>query len=148
MTEPQPIKIDKLSNRIFDELVKPRIPEDTAYEIKTRYWALAGDPAAHLQFTMIPDQDSLDAVKYEMDTIIEAGSMAGFDLIADVLQLKFVDKLMILKSLTYTDTPNLMDRMTGSIPSIKMSDADRKADNQPLVNVGDKMLGMLPRRGY
>ena len=148
MTEPQPIKIDKLSNRIFDELVKPRIPEDTAYEIKTRYWALAGDPAAHLQFTMIPDQDSLDAVKYEMDTIIEAGSMAGFELIADVLQLKFVDKLMTLKSLTYTDTPNLMDRMTGSIPSIKMSDADRKADNQPLVNVGDKMLGMLPRRGY
>lgn len=148
MTEPQPIKIDKLSNRIFDELVKPRIPENTAYEIKTRYWALAGDPAAHLQFTMIPDQDSLDAVKYEMDTIIEAGSMAGFELIADVLQLKFVDKLMTLKSLTYTDTPNLMDRMTGSIPSIKMSDADRKADNQPLVNVGDKMLGMLPRRGY
>lgn len=148
MTEPQPIKIDKLSNRIFDELVKPRIPEDTAYEIKTRYWALAGDPAAHLQFTMIPDQDSLDAVKYEMDTIIEAGSMAGFELIADVLQLKFIDKLMTLKSLTYTDTPNLMDRMTGSIPSIKMSDADRKADNQPLVSVGDKMLGMLPRRGY
>ena len=148
MTEPQPIKIDKLSNRIFDELVKPRIPEETAYEIKTRYWALAGDPAAHLQFTMIPDQDSLDAVKYEMDTIIEAGSMAGFELIADVLQLKFVDKLMTLKSLTYTDTPNLMDRMTGSIPSIKMSDADRKADNQPLVNAGDKMLGMLPRRGY
>ena len=148
MTEPQPIKIDKLSNRIFDELVKPRIPENTAYEIKTRYWALAGDPAAHLQFTMIPDQDSLDAVKYEMDTIIEAGSMAGFEHIADVLQLKFVDKLMTLKSLTYTDTPNLMDRMTGSIPSIKMSDADRKADNQPLVNVGDKMLGMLPRRGY
>lgn len=148
MTEPQPIKIDKLSNRIFDELVKPRIPENTAYEIKTRYWALAGDPAAHLQFTMIPDQDSLDAVKYEMDTIIEAGSMAGFELIADVLQLKFIDKLMTLKSLTYTDTPNLMDRMTGSIPSIKMSDADRKADNQPLVNVGDKMLGMLPRRGY
>ena len=148
MTEPQPIKIDKLSNRIFDELVKPRILENTAYEIKTRYWALAGDPAAHLQFTMIPDQDSLDAVKYEMDTIIEAGSMAGFELIADVLQLKFIDKLMTLKSLTYTDTPNLMDRMTGSIPSIKMSDADRKADNQPLVNVGDKMLGMLPRRGY
>lgn len=148
MTEPQPIKIDKLSNRIFDELVKPRIPENTAYEIKTRYWALAGDPAAHLQFTMIPDQDSLDAVKYEMDTIIEAGSMAGFELIADVLQLKFIDKLMTLKSLTYTDTPNLMDRMTGSIPSIKMSDADRKADNQPLVSVGDKMLGMLPRRGY
>lgn len=148
MTEPQPIKIDKLSNRIFDELVKPRIPENTAYEIKTRYWALAGDPAAHLQFTMIPDQDSLDAVKYEMDTIIEAGSMAGFEHIADVLQLKFVDKLMTLKSLTYTDTPNLMDRMTGSIPSIKMSDADRKADNQPLVSVGDKMLGMLPRRGY
>lgn len=148
MTEPQPIKIDKLSNRIFDELVKPRIPENTAYEIKTRYWALAGDPAAHLQFTMIPDQDSLDAVKYEMDTIIEAGSMAGFEHIADVLQLKFIDKLMTLKSLTYTDTPNLMDRMTGSIPSIKMSDADRKADNQPLVNVGDKMLGMLPRRGY
>lgn len=148
MTEPQPIKIDKLSNRIFDELVKPRIPENTAYEIKTRYWALAGDPAAHLQFTMIPDQDSLDAVKYEMDTIIEAGSMAGFEHITDVLQLKFVDKLMTLKSLTYTDTPNLMDRMTGSIPSIKMSDADRKADNQPLVNVGDKMLGMLPRRGY
>lgn len=148
MTEPQPIKIDKLSNRIFDELVKPRIPEDTAYEIKTRYWALAGDPAAHLQFTMIPDQDSLDAVKYEMDTIIEAGSMAGFELIADVLQLKFVDKLMTLKSLTYTDTPNLMDRMTGSIPSIKMSDVSQKADNQPLVSVGDKMLGMLPRRGY
>lgn len=148
MTEPQPIKIDKLSNRIFDELVKPRIPEDTAYEIKTRYWALAGEPAAHLQFTMIPDQDSLDAVKYEMDTIIEAGSMAGFELIADVLQMKFIDKLMTLKSLTYTDTPNLMDRMTGSIPSIKMSDADRKADNQPLVNVGDKMFGMLPRRGY
>lgn len=148
MTEPTPLKIDKLSNRIFDELVSPRIPKDTSYELKSRYWALAGDPAAHLQFTLIPDQESLDAVKYEMDTIIEAGSMAGFELITDVLQLKFVDKLMTLKSLTFTDTPNLMDRLTGSIPSIKMSDADRKADDQPLVSAADKMMSMLPRRGF
>lgn len=144
----QPIKIDKLSNKIFDELVTPRIPGDTDFELKKRYWALAGDPAAHLQFTLIPDEYTLDAVKYEMDTIIEAGSMEGFELITDVLELKFVDKLMMLKSLTYTDTPNLMDRLTGSMPSIKMSDADRKADNQPLIAAGDRMLNMLPKRGF
>lgn len=144
----EPLKIDKLSNRIFEELVSPKFPKDTEFELRDRYWALAGEPASHLQFTLIPDQDTLDAVKYEMDTILEAGSMEGFELITDVLELKFVDKLMTLKSLTYTDTPNLMDRLTGSMPSIKMSDADRKADTQPLVSVGDKMMQMLPRRGY
>lgn len=144
----EPIKVDKLSNKIFDELVSPRIPAKTGYELKSRYWALAGDPAAHLQFTLIPDADTLDAIKYEMKTILEAGSMEGFEEITDVLQLEFIDKLMMLKSLTYTDTPNLMDRLTGSMPSIKMSDSDRRADNQPMVNVGDRMMNLLTQRRY
>lgn len=144
----EPIKIDKLSNKIFDDLVSPRFPKETAFELRERYWALAGDPAAHLQFTIIPDEDTRDAIKYEMETIIQAGSMEGFELITDVLELEFIDKLMMLKSLTYTDTPNLMDRLTGSMPSIKMSDADRKADNQPLLNVGDRMMNMISQRRY
>ena len=147
---PRTISVDqtKLSTRIFDDLVTPKFPAETRYELKDRYWSLAGDPAVHLEFTMVPDQATLDAIRWDMETIYQAGSMAGFELVADVLQLQFVDRLMLLKSLTYTDTPNLMDRLTGSMPSIRQGEGERKPDNNPLMNVGDKMMSMLPRRGY
>lgn len=137
---------NKLSNKIFDGLVLPRIPE-TEYEIKKRYWALAGDPATQLEFTLIPDQATLDAIKWEAETIYQVGSMEGLELVSDVLQIKFTDGLMLLKSLTYTDTPNLMDRMTGSIPSIKAQEGERKNEQNPLYSVGEHMMQLLPNRG-
>lgn len=144
---PPRLSVDKISNKIFDELVNPKLPEKTNYELRERYWSLASGPATHLEFTHIPDHATLEAIQWEMETILQAGTMQGFEQVADVLQLSFVDRLMLLKSPTYTQEPNLMHMMMGVIPSVKAAEGERKPDNTTLPIVGDAMMKILPRRG-
>lgn len=136
----------KLSNKIFDELVVPKLPTDTKYELQKRYWGLAGSPATHQEFTIIPDEYTLDCVKWDAQTLYMLGTMEGFELFSDIMQLQFVNSEMILKSIAFSDTPNLMDRMTGSMPSLRMSEGERKPDQSSLQSIGDKMLSILPGR--
>lgn len=144
---PPRLTVDKISNKIFDDLVNPKFPKDTNFELQKRYWSLAGEPATNLEFTHIPDQATLEAIKWDQETIMQAGSMQGFELVNDLLQLSFINKLMLMKSLTYTAEPNLMHMMMGAMPSVKASEGDRKPDNTTLPIVGDAMMKMLPRRG-
>lgn len=137
---------NRLSQKIFDELVTPRFPNKTNYELKDRYWALANAPATHLEFTIIPDEYTHKAMLWDMDTLYRLGSMEGMELIHDVLQLQFVDKEMLLKSIAYSDTPNLMDRMTGSLPAFKAAEQERKPESSGLQGMGDKLMSLIPGR--
>lgn len=150
MTDAPPrLSVEKISNKIFDELVNPKLPGETQYELRKRYWSLAGEPATHLEFTHVPDQATLDAIKWEMETIYQAGSMPGFELVSDVLQLSMVNRLMLLKSPTYTEEPNLMHMMMGAMPNLKANERERPPDtNPPNYAIGDKLISLIPRRGY
>lgn len=137
---------NKLSQKIFDELVTPRFPKETDYELTKRYWALASEPATHLEFTIVPDEFTHKAMMWDMDTLYRLGTMQGMELVHDVMQLQFVNKEMLLKSVAYSDTPNLMDRMTGSLPALKTAEAERKPESGGMQGLGDRLMNIIPGR--
>ena len=147
-TAPPVVRIpkEKLSDQIYRTLVTPSIPEKTNYKLHDRYWALSDDPSYHMEFSLIPDEDSLDGILDAHNLICIAGSMEGLDLFADIMQLKFVNKLMLLKSIAYSDTPNLMDRLTASMPSFRSQESERRPDTANTGLFGSDLMAMVRGR--
>lgn len=115
------------AEQILNKLITPEIPEDT--NLHKTHWALAGKPSAHLQFTQIPDKKTLEAINEYIELLHVICSLEGCGEFQNQMQLKLTDKLMLLKSIGYGPHPTLMDRMVTSIPTLRLSEQEKKPDN-------------------
>lgn len=136
-------KPDTLSDRIYEGLINPKIPQDK--KLPDRYWALAGEPATHLEFTLLPDRATLHGVLEEARDIYMTGCLEGFEDVADIQQLRIVNKLMLMKSVAYTDTPNLMDRLLTGLPSFRLTETERKPDTSFYGPIWDGLMKISRR---
>lgn len=134
---------ETLSDRVFDGLINPKIPNDK--RLPERYWALAGDPATHLEFTLLPDRATLYGVLDEARDIYMTGCLEGFEDVSDIQQLRIINKMMLMKSVAYTDTPNLMDRLLTGLPSFRMTETERKPDTTFMAPVYEGLMKLAGR---
>ena len=126
MPELIPTKPATYSEKIVDELINPRIPDDTG--LPEKYWGLAGGPSTHLEFTQIPDSGTLMAIQVDMDILYKIMSHAGMRAFQNQQQLKLINKLMLLKSVGYAKTPTLMENILSSLQAMRVAEQEKKAD--------------------
>lgn len=125
---------------LFHQLIDPDVPKET--ELHQSHWALAGDPAAHLEFTNIPDKTTLAAVWHDVDRLYMLCALDGLSAYQNQQQLKLINRLMLLKSVGYSDSPTLMDRLLTTVPIMRAGERQQRPDNGFYAQIAEYLTNM------